>query len=38
MGVEYMNNLLYIDFDYFTKLDSIIKYYCFLHNEFLNNF
>ena len=38
MGVENMNILLYIDYDYFIpKLDAIIKYYCFLHNEFLNN-
>ena len=37
METEYKNILLYKVFDYFIpKLDAIIKYYCFLHNEFLN--
>ena len=38
MGIDNLNILSYIDFDYFIpKLDGIIKYYCFLHNEFLIN-
>ena len=39
METEHMNILLYKVFDYFIpKFDAMIKYYCFLHNEFLNNF
>ena len=38
METEHMNILLYKVFDYFIpKFDAMIKYYCFLHNEFLNN-